>query len=369
MKHIVLIFILSLIPLNSLAIQKPLKTVSYDPYCAAMALNADSGEVYFEKNADTPAYPASILKMMMLLITLEAVENGQIKLTDTVQITQEAVETEGSQIYLDPTEEFSVEDLLYALMVQSANDAAMALAIHVAGSKTKFILLMNEKAKALGMKNSSFHSVHGLPPSTGQAADTTTARDLSLLSLALVKNPQTFQFTGTTEQEFRDGQFIMHTRNHLLENLDGCDGLKTGYFQAAGFSTVTTAARDGKRMIAIVLGSTDRKTRDAKAKELIEQGFAKFSPKSVQNITENTQETTTPQQPVDTTAVQILEATTLTSEAEENTPVEKTQPKAPVSSVIDWKIFFYGLFLGIVLTLLCVSIIRRKSRRPYRYSR
>ena len=196
-----------------------------------------------------------------------------------VQVTREAAKTGGSQVYLDPKEQFPVEDLLYALMVQSANDAAVALATHVAGSKEGFVALMNKKAQELGMKDTHFYSVHGLPPSEGQKPDETTARDLSILCRELADRPEALKYTGTKERGFRENTFIMRNHNHLLGQVDGCDGFKTGYFEAAGFSMAVTAKRGGVRIIALVMGSKDRKVRDAKASELLAKGFSIVPPK------------------------------------------------------------------------------------------
>jgi len=254
-------------------------TLSNDPYVSALVVDADSGKILFEDHAGAEVYPASVLKLMVLLVILERVEQKVLALDEMVQITREAAQMGGSQVYLDPKEQFSVEELLYALMIQSANDAAVALAIHVAGSKEGFVSLMNQRAGELGMKDTRFHSVHGLPPAEGQKPDKTTAIDLSILSRELANKPETFKYTGTVEREFRDGTFIMRTHNHLLKSIDGCDGFKTGYFKAAGFSIVATAKRGGVRIIAIVLGSLDRKVRDAKASELLAKGFALVPPK------------------------------------------------------------------------------------------
>ncbi|WP_163337773.1 D-alanyl-D-alanine carboxypeptidase family protein [Desulfopila sp. IMCC35008] len=251
-----------------------INTVASDPYLSALVIDAGTGKTLVEENSDTKGYPASVLKMMVLLVVLEQVEKGSLSLDQMVQVTPEAARMGGSQVYLDPQEQFSVEDLLYALMIQSANDAAVALAIHISGSKESFIALMNERAAALGMKDTSYYSVHGLPPSDGQQVDITTARDLSVLAMELAKKKETFKYTGTREREFRNGDFIMRTHNHLLTNFDGCDGFKTGYFKAAGFSIVATAKRRGVRLIAVVLGSKDRKVRDAKATELLLKGFS-----------------------------------------------------------------------------------------------
>lgn len=253
-------------------------TISRDPYLAALVIDANSGKILFEDNAAARAYPASVLKLMVLLIVLEQVEQGVVQLDEMVQVTREAAQMGGSQVYLDPKEQFSVEDLVYALTIQSANDAAVALAIHIAGSKEGFVALMNKRAGELGMDNTVFSSVHGLPPSQGQKPDITTAKDLAILGRVLASHPETFKYTGTREREFRGGEFIMRTHNHLLASIEGCDGFKTGYFKAAGFSIMATAERKGVRILAIVLGSSNRKVRDAKASELIAKGFSLVPP-------------------------------------------------------------------------------------------
>jgi len=259
--------------------RKPLNTLAQDPYVSALVVEADSGKVLFEANADTKVYPASVLKLMDLYVILDRIEQGALKLDEMVQVTVEASKTGGSQVYLDPKEQFPVEDLLYALMVQSANDAAVALATHIAGSKEGFVALMNQKAQELGMKNSKFHSVHGLPPSEGQEPDVTTARDLAILCRALAKRPEALKYTGTQSKGFREDKFMMHNHNKLLGQVAGCDGFKTGYYQAAGFSIAATAQKGGVRMIALVMGSKDRKVRDAKAIELLAKGFTIIPPK------------------------------------------------------------------------------------------
>ena len=262
-----------------LAARAKIETRSADPYLSALVVDADTGKILVDENSAVVAYPASVLKLMVLYVVLERIEQGSLQLDEMVQVTREAAEMGGSQVYLDPKEQFSVEDLLYALIIQSANDAAVALAVHVAGSKDAFVALMNEKAAALGMNNTTFYSVHGLPPSEGQQPDRTTAMDLAILARELSKNPQVFKFTSARERNFRDGEFIMRTHNKLLASVDGCDGFKTGYFKAAGFSIVATAKRNGVRIIAVVLGSTDRKVRDAKTAELLAIGFAKTPPR------------------------------------------------------------------------------------------
>ena len=285
MKRLLLVFVIVVSALTLLAVQPTLAarakiaTISADPYLSAMVIDADTGKILVDENGDALAYPASVLKLMVLHVILDRIEQGSLKLDEMIQVTNEAAKMGGSQVYLDPKEQFSVEDLLYALIIQSANDAAVALAVHVAGSKDAFVVLMNEKAKALGMTSTTFYSVHGLPPSEGQKPDQTTARDLAILARELARNPEVYKYTGARERNFRDGEFIMRTHNKLLASVDGCDGSKTGYFKAAGFSIVATAKRNGVRIIAVVLGSVDRKVRDAKTAELIAIGFAKTPPR------------------------------------------------------------------------------------------
>jgi D-alanyl-D-alanine carboxypeptidase (penicillin-binding protein 5/6) len=253
-----------------------LQTISKSPYSGAIVIDAATGSVLFEDNADAKGYPASVTKLMVLLVILDAVETQRISLDDPVTVTAEASRIGGSQVYLKENEVFPVNELLYALIVQSGNDAATALAIHYAGSKEAFVDLMNNRAREIGMKDTVFHSVHGLPPSKDQLPDVSTPRDIAKLSQELIKRPDAINYTSTKERPFRPDAaepFIMRSHNHLLGNLEGCDGLKTGYFSAAGFSIAATAQKKGQRAIAVVMGSTDRKVRDAKTKEILTKGL------------------------------------------------------------------------------------------------
>jgi len=257
--------------------------ISSNPYLGAIVVDAATGRVLFEDKADAKGYPASVLKLIDLLIILEKVEQKQLSFQDQVPVSAKSSKTGGSQVYLAEKESFTVDEMLYALMVQSANDAAVALAEKVAGSTDAFTELMNKKAKELGMHSTVFHSVHGLPPARGQEHDVTTARDLSILCRELLlKHPDTLRYTSTRERPFRpnagDKTIIMRTHNHLLGHVEGCDGLKTGYITQAGFSIAVTASRHGQRIVVIVLDSIDLKTRDNKAKELVAKGFAVLDP-------------------------------------------------------------------------------------------
>lgn len=252
-------------------------TIARTPYLGAIVVEATSGKVLFEQAADVKGYPASVLKLMDLLIILEKIEHGQLSLQDPVPVSAKAAKTGGSQVWLAEKESFSLDEMLYALMVQSANDAAVALAEKVAGSTDAFVELMNRKAKELGMTSTVFHSVHGLPPAAGQEHDVTTARDLSILCRELLKRPDTLRYTSTRERKFRPDAgsktVVMRTHNHLLGHVDGCDGLKTGYIAQAGFSIAVTASRNHQRVIVVVLDSTDLKTRDSNAAALVAKGF------------------------------------------------------------------------------------------------
>ena len=329
--------------------------VSADPYRSAILLNAATGEVLFEKNADATIYPASSLKLMVLLVILDRIEQGTLQLDEMVQVTVEAFRMGGSQVYLDPKEQFSIEDLLYALMIQSANDAAVALASHVAGSKEGFVELMNRKAKELGMNNTRFHSVHGLPPSKGQKVDVSTARDFGILCRYLSTKPEVFQYTSAKVRDFRGGEFVMRTHNHLLKKVDGCDGFKTGYFVKAGFSIAATAKRGSVRIIAIVMGSKNREVRDAKAIELIAKGFS-MVPHGPESIAQ-------------TDKLQLSSANKQVEKTKAKTTAQNTATADLQEEILDkesgssWRKFFLGLVLGFLLCVVFDYSLSRKLRR------
>ncbi len=280
-KNIVLIAMLAVI-LMALAVpaSAAVRIVSKSPYAGAIAIDAATGRVLFEDNADALLYPASVTKLMVLLVLLEAVEAGRMNPAEPVTVTAEAAKIGGSQVYLKTNEVFPVNDLLYALMVESANDAAAALAIHYAGSKAAFVDLMNKRAREIGMKDTIFRSVHGLPPGRGQLPDISTARDIAALSREILKKPGALKYTATRRRPFRahtGHPFIMTNHNKLLGKVEGCDGLKTGYFRAAGYSIAATAAKNNKRAIAVVLGASHAKVRNAKAKEMLAAGLRELA--------------------------------------------------------------------------------------------
>jgi serine-type D-Ala-D-Ala carboxypeptidase (penicillin-binding protein 5/6) len=270
-------------PPTTSSASKPPNTISKNPYRGAIVVEALSGKVLFQDGADVKGYPASVLKLMDLLIILEKIDKKELSFQDSVTVSAKSAKTGGSQVYLAEKETFSLDEMLYALMVKSANDAAVALAEKVAESTDGFTVLMNKKAKELGMTSTVFRSVHGLPPAPGQEDDVTTARDLSILCRELLsKYPDTLRYTSTRQRPFRANdekrKIDMVNHNHLVGRVKGCDGLKTGYIARAGFSIAVTASRNNQRIVAVVLGSVDSKTRDAKARELVEKGFAALEP-------------------------------------------------------------------------------------------
>lgn len=367
MKRVTLLILLLLLIAQPLfAARAKITPLSKDPYVSALVIDAESGKVLISENADAVIYPASVLKLMDLLVILEEIEHNRLQMDEMVQVTKEAAQMGGSQVYLDPKEQFSVEELLYALMVQSANDAAVALATHVAGSKAGFVAMMNQKAAALGMKNTSFHSVHGLPPSKGQQVDVTTASDLALLSRELAKKEAAFKFTGVRVRDFRDGKFIMRTHNHLLEDVNGCDGFKTGYFTAAGFSIVATAKRRGIRIISIVLGSKNRKVRDAKAMELLEKGFAMIPPKPVIKNAAVTEI----KQPAAVTATEPAAVEDKQGVKDQVVQLPQKVAATVESAGSNTKVFLFGVITGLIIYGTISFLLGRKKRRRYsRYSR
>lgn len=250
-------------------------TISHRGY---IVVDAATGRVLLEENADDPNPPASVTKLMTFLIVHDKLAAGQLALDTPVTISREAQRMGGSQVYLEEKEIFSVDDLLYALMVQSANDAAVALSEAAAGSREAFVELMNARARQLGMTRTTWHTPHGLPPNAnlGQEPDLSTPRDLALLSRHLLLQTDILRYTSTKTRDFRPGPKVqaMKNHNHLLWRVNGCDGLKTGYYAKAGFSLSATVQRNGRRIIVVTLGVPERKQRDSLVSSLIEKGFA-----------------------------------------------------------------------------------------------
>ena len=249
------------------------------PYRGAIVVNAHTGRILYESGAFKYAYPASITKLMTFLLVLEELQKGRIHLTDSVRITPEVAKIGGSQIWLDPRESMTVEDLLYAMVVHSANDAAYALALYVGGTRDAFVQRMNQKARELGMSATVYHSPHGLPPEKGKQPDISTPYDIALLSMALLRQPKALHYTSTELKYIRNGKTMLATRNKLARKVDGylgCDGLKTGYHRCGGWSISVTARHHGDRVLVVILGAPNKKTRNDQARKLLDRGFAEI---------------------------------------------------------------------------------------------
>lgn len=260
-------------------------------FTGAITIDADTGGVLWEENADVSNPPASMTKLMTFAVVHDQLRKGSLSLDTVVQITPADARMGGTQVYLDPRESFTVEELIYAMMIQSANDAAHALARAAAGSVPAFVELMNAKARQLGMHRTTFRTPHGLPAPSRRVedGDQSTPRDFATLSRHLVQNTDVLTYTSIRERAFgsnrAQGPMIMRNHNNLLGKVAGADGLKTGYTQAAGYCLSATAERNGRRVIVVIMGAlgpagqVDRgRSRDLKVIEFLERGFATAVP-------------------------------------------------------------------------------------------
>ena len=246
-----------------------------------IVINAATGEELSSQEPDRPGAPASMTKMMLALLVMEAVRDGQLKLSDPAQTSRLASKMGGSQVYLKEGETFPVEDMMAALLIGSANDAAVALAERLAGSVEGAVRRMNDRAGTLKLTQTRFGSVHGLPPSPGQEGDITTPRDMARLAQEILKFPDILRWTGTPEAPFRGGAFILRNSNKLIGKFSGADGLKTGHFREAGYNVTATAKRGNLRLIAVVMGAPTNQARFEEAARLLGEGFTRYVEVSV----------------------------------------------------------------------------------------
>jgi D-alanyl-D-alanine carboxypeptidase (penicillin-binding protein 5/6) len=245
-------------------------------YRSAILVEADSGTVLFEEHAHLQMPPASMTKMMLMLLVAEAVRDARLHWQDPVTTSRRASKMGGSQVYLKEGEVFTLAEMMQAVAIHSANDAAAAVAEAVAGSAPVFIASMNERAKELGMRDTVFRSEHGLPPEAGHAPDLSTAYDLALVARELVKFPDILTWSGTKELAFRNGSLLLTNTNRLVRETNWVDGLKTGYYSEAGFNVTATAQRDGMRLIAVIMGAPQKGDCFAAAAGLLNKGFTEF---------------------------------------------------------------------------------------------
>lgn len=252
------------------------------PYIGAIVTDAETGQVLFEDRADVVSPPASMTKLMTFAVLHDLLAGGAPTLETPVTITAEDSRIGGTQVWLKQGETFPLEELIYAMMIQSGNDTAHALARAAAGSPAAFVDLMNAKARALGLAHTNFRTPHGLPPANRRIADgdLTTPRDFATLSRYLLRETNVTKYTAVRQRKFGEGRrtadrvIAMTNHNHLLGKVAGVDGLKTGFTNGAGYCLAATAERGGRRIIVVVMGSPDSKTRDLKVIELLERGFA-----------------------------------------------------------------------------------------------
>ena len=242
---------------------------------SAVLMEYETGKILYEQNADEKLPPASITKIMTLLLVMEAVDQGKIGLDDMVTTSDTAASMGGSQIYLETGEQMCVRDMIKSVVIASANDAAAALAEHLCGSIEVFVKKMNERAAELGMQNTNFENTNGLDDTT--VNHYTSARDVAIMSRALISHPLILEYSSIWMDTVRDGAFGLTNTNRLIRFYPGATGLKTGSTAKAGFCISATAMRNGMHLIAVVMGSPTRDIRNEEAKKLLDYGFANYA--------------------------------------------------------------------------------------------
>lgn len=255
---------------------------------AAVLIEAHSGRVLYEKNAHEPLPPASVTKVFTLVVALEALRDGRVALDDLVTVSRRAAGMGGAQVYLEVGEQMTLKDLLFGIAVESANDAAVAVAEHIAGSEEAFAQLMNERARALGAMNTSLSNASGLPPADigmPGRVHVTSAYDIAVVSrygytlpmfeeLVSTYGPYRVRVGTRAEREFWN-------RNRLLRFYEGANGIKTGYTQEAGYCLAASAIRGNLHLIAVVLGAPTREDRDEDIRTLLNWGFSQYQAQEV----------------------------------------------------------------------------------------
>ena len=241
---------------------------------SAILIEATTGTVLYYKNQTEKRSPASVTKIMTLLLVCEALESERIKSTDTVIISEYAASMGGSQVFLEEGESFTVEELLKCTVIASANDAAVAIAELICGTEGNFVAEMNKRAKELGMSNTNFENVSGLDDTT--TAHLTSAEDIAIMSRELIKYDIILKYSSLWQDSIRNGEFQLTNTNRLVRFYDGCNGLKTGSTDKAGFCVSASAKRDGMQLIAVIMGAETRDLRNTDARALLDFGFATY---------------------------------------------------------------------------------------------
>ena len=245
---------------------------------SALLMDVATGTVLYEKESHTRLAPASVTKVMTMLLIMEALDAGKIRLTDQVTASEAAAAKGGSQVYLKVGENMPVSDMLKAIAVSSANDCACAMAELIAGSESAFLELMNQRAESLGMGDTHFVNCTGLDDGPEAAQHRTSAYDIALMSRELLKNhPDIKKYTTIWMDSLRDGTFGLSNTNKLIRFYSGATGLKTGYTSGAGYCLSATAKREGMELIAVVMACETSQKRTADCKALLDYGFANYS--------------------------------------------------------------------------------------------
>nr|WP_232016519.1 D-alanyl-D-alanine carboxypeptidase family protein [Paenibacillus baekrokdamisoli] len=247
---------------------------------SAILMDADSGTIIYEKNSHDRLPPASITKIMTMLLIMEALDEGRIKMTDKVATSEYAASMGGSQIFLEPGEQMTVEEMLKGIAMASGNDASVAMAEKIAGTETEFVSMMNKRAEELGLKNTHFNNCNGLP----SANHYSSAHDIAVMSRELLKHSEITKYTGVYQDYLRKSSekpFWLVNTNKLVRFYSGADGLKTGFTAEAKFCLTATARRDNLRIIAVVMGEPNTKTRNAEVSQMFDFSFAQYMNHSI----------------------------------------------------------------------------------------
>ena len=267
-----LILLLSLLPCPGQA-----ASLSVGGKSAAL-MDVATGTILFEQNSHEPLAPASVTKVMTMLLIMEAIDSGRISWEDTVITSEEAAAKGGSQVFLKVGETMTVRDMLKSIAVSSANDCACAMAEHIAGSEAAFVENMNARARELGMKDTHFVNCTGLDDGEDAKAHRTSAYDIALMSRELLKNhPGIKEFTTIWMDSVRNGAFGLSNTNKMIRFYDGATGLKTGFTSGAGYCLSASALRDGMELIAVVMGAENSKVRFQSCKTMLDHGFASYA--------------------------------------------------------------------------------------------
>lgn len=242
---------------------------------SAVLMEAETGRILYEQNREEGLPPASVTKVMTLLLVAEAIDSGRIAAEDKVTISENAASMGGSQVFLEAGEQFSVEELIKCTVIASANDAAVALAEHVCGSESAFVEAMNARAKELSLGSTVFENVTGLDDTTQHHV--MSAGDIATISRHLIRHPIVMKYASTWMDSFRDGAFTLTNTNRLIRFYPGATGLKTGSTAKAKFCLTASARRDGMTLIAVVMGAESRDVRNAETMRLLDYGFANYA--------------------------------------------------------------------------------------------